>query len=135
GQNPIAKTPVPPAVPGATPNSVAAAPKPNAHGQAVKPASPTIAAKVPPKPNVVNNARPPGNNQPRVLNAPRRQPTPAASRPMPTRQVVAQAPKPRAQPKPQPQPKVAQQQVRKPPPPRKPPERKKCGAPGLPACH
>ncbi len=135
GQNQIAKTPAPQAAPAAKPNAVATAPKPNVHVQAVKPAAPTFAAKPPVKPNVVNNARPPVSNQPRIATAPPRQVNPAASQPRP----VPPAPKMQAQPKPQPQPqpKIVQQQVRKPPPPppQKPPEKKKCGAAGLPACH
>ncbi len=147
GQNQIAKTPQPQAAPGAKPNAVVAAPKPNAHVQAMKPAAPTFAANPPVKPNVVNNARPPVNNQPRIAAAPPRQVNPAASQPRPAPHEAVQArppaPKMQAQPRPQPQPqpKIAQPQPKamqpqvKAPPPQKPPEKKMCGAPGLPACH
>lgn len=133
GRNQIAKTPAPQVAPTAKQNSVAAAPKPNAHGQTIKPATRAVAAGAPAKPKAVNN------NQPHVAAAPPRRANPVASQPRPVPHAVAQArapaPKPQAQPRPQPQPKVAQQ-VRKPPPaPQKPPEKKKCGAPGLPACH
>lgn len=133
GQNQVAKTPAVHVAPNAKQNSVAAAPKPNAHGQTIKPATPAVVARAPAKPKAVNN------NQPHVASAPPRRVNPVASQPRPaphaTAQARAPAPKPQAQPKPQPQPKVAQQ-VRKPPPaPQKPPEKKKCGAPGLPACH
>lgn len=133
GQNQIAKTPAPQVAPNAKQNSVAVAPKPNAHGQTVKPAMPAVAARAPAKPRAVNN------NQPHIAAAPPRHVNPVASQPKPAPHVVAQArapaPKPQVQPRPQPQPKVAQQVKRPPPPPQKPPEKKKCGAPGLPACH
>lgn len=134
GQNPVAKTPAPQVAPNVKQNSVAAAPKPNAHGQTVKPATPAVAARAPAKPRAVNNI------QPHVAAAPPpRHVNPVAAQPRPAPHVVAQArppaPKPQAQPRPQPQPKVAQQVKRPPPPPQKPPEKKKCGAPGLPACH
>ncbi|PST18931.1 peptidase C14 caspase catalytic subunit p20 [Rhizobium sp. JAB6] len=144
GQNQIAKTPAPHSAPITKPNAIAAAPKPNAHVQAMKPAAPALAAKPPVKPNVVNNARPPVNNQPRVVTAPPRQVNPAASQPRPAPHEAVQArppaPAPKAQaqprPQPQPQPKIAQPQVKAPPPaPQKPPAKKNCGAPGLPACH
>lgn len=133
GQNQIAKTPTQQITPAAKQNAVAVAPKPNARGQTVKPAIPAVAAKAPAKPRAVNN------NQPHIAAAPPRHVNPVASQPKPAPHVVAQArapaPKPQAQPRPQPQPKVVQQVKRPPPAPQKPPEKKKCGAPGLPACH
>lgn len=133
GQSQVAKTPAPQVAPTTKQNSVSAAPKPNAHGQTVKPAAPAVVARAPAKPKAVNN------NQPHVAAAPPRHVNPAASQPRPVPHAVAQArtpaPKPQAQPRPQPQPKVAQQVRRPPPAPQKPPEKKKCGAPGLPACH
>ncbi|MFS8051248.1 caspase family protein [Rhizobium sp. BR 317] len=156
GQNQVAKTPAPQAAPSVKQNSVAAAPKPNAHGQPVNPATPPVVAKVPPKPNAVVNRQPQVGNQPHVAAAPPRHVNPPAAQPKPAPHVAVQqqapAPKPQAQPRPQPQPRVVQQQApapkpqaqpraqpqpqaKKPPPaPQKPPEKKKCGAPGLPAC-
>lgn len=133
GQSQVAKTPAQQTAPTTKSNSAVAAPKPSAHGQTAKPATPVVAARAPAKPKAVNN------NQPHFASAPPRHVNPVASQPKPVPHVVAQArapaPKPQAQPRPQPQPKVAQQ-IRKPPPaPQKPPEKKKCGAPGLPACH
>ncbi|WP_267550722.1 caspase family protein [Rhizobium rhizogenes] len=135
GQGQVAKTPPQQAAPTAKQNPVAAAPKPNAHGQAAKPAAaPAVANRAPAKPKAANN------NQPHIAAAPPpRHVNPVAAQPRPAPHAVAQArapaPKPQAQPKPQPQPKVVQQVKRPPPPPQKPPEKKKCGAPGLPACH
>jgi len=133
GPNQVAKTPAPQVAPNAKQNSVATGPKPNAHGQTIKPAAPAIAAKAPAKPKPVNT------NQPHVAAAPPQRVNPVASQPKPaphaTAQARAPAPKPQAQPRPQPQPKAAQQVKRPPPAPPKPPEKKKCGAPGLPACH
>ncbi|MBN8951672.1 caspase domain-containing protein [Rhizobium sp. 60-20] len=134
GQNQIAKTPAPQAAPGGKPNPVAAAPKPNAHGQPMKPATPPAAvARAPVKPPAA------AKSQPHVAAAPPRRAPAAVSQPKPAPHVVEQArapaPKPQAQPRPQPQPKVEQQARRQPPPPPKPQEKRKCGAPGLPACH
>jgi uncharacterized caspase-like protein len=128
-----AKIASPQVAPNTKQNSVAAVPKPNAHGQAVKPATPAVAAKAPAKPKAVNN------NQPHVATAPPQHANPVASQPKPAPHAVAQAkappaPKPQAQPKPQPQPK-APQQAKSAPPPKKPPAKKTCGGPDLPACH
>jgi uncharacterized caspase-like protein len=102
-------------------NPVSAA-KPAAHAQAAKTAAPAAVTGAPAKPKVA--AAPPRHAAPRP--APQAKPAPAR----------APAAKPQAQPKPQPQPKIVQQAKRPPQahPPQKPPV-KKCGAPGLPACH
>ncbi|WFU10672.1 caspase family protein [Rhizobium sp. CB3090] len=164
GQNPIARTPAPQAAPivkpnaapSVKPNSAVAAPKPNAPGQPVKPkavpqvsnqphiaatpqrhVNPSVAQPKPPVaqpkpvPHVAAQPRAPA---PKVQAQPRPQPQP---QPRVMQQRPPPAPKPQAQPRPQPQPqpKVMQQQAKRPPPaPQKPPEKKKCGAPGLPAC-
>jgi len=118
-QDQVAKTPAPQAAPSGKQNSVAAAPKPNAHG----PAAPAIAARTPAKPKVVTNNQPRVNGRPHVAAAPPRQASPAAPRPKPVLHVVAQAKAPA--PKPQSQPKVVQRQMKRPPPLRKPPEKKR----------
>ena len=131
-QNQIAKTPAQQTAPSGKPKTVAVAPKPSAH-------APAVAARTPAKPKAISNNQPRISSQPHVAAAPPRRanPTPAQPRPLPhvVAQARAPAPKPQAQPRPQPQPKVVQQQVKRLPPPQKPPEKKKCGAPGLPACH
>ncbi|AYG59261.1 caspase family protein [Rhizobium jaguaris] len=105
GQNQIAKTPAPQAAPGVQPNAAAAAPKPNVRNQTVKPATPPVVAKVPPKPKAV---QPQVSSQPPVAAAPPRHVNPPpAAQPKPAPRVAAQpkapAPKPQAQPRPQPQ--------------------------------
>lgn len=99
-------------------NPVSAA-KPAAHAQAAKAAAPAAVTGAPAKPKVV------------AATPPRHAAAPHVATP-----VRAQAAKPQAQPRPQPQPRAVQQAKRPPQahPPQKPPV-KKCGAPGLPACH
>lgn len=131
--SPAAKIAPPQAAPNAKQTSVVAAPKPDAHGQAAKPAVPAVPAKAPAKPKAVNN------NQPHVATAPPSRANPVASQPKPAPHAVAQAktppaPRPAAQPKPQPQPKTPPQ-AKSAPPPKKPPAKKTCGGPELPACH
>ncbi len=120
----------PPAQAQAKPNVAATGPKAAARAQATKPATPAIAAKAPVTPKVSNNSRPRVNNQPRVAAQPPRQANPAAAQPRPMPHVAVQAKAPA-----RPQPKIVQPHAKAPPAARKPPERKKCGAPGLPACH
>lgn len=131
--SPAAKTAPPQVAPNTKQNSVVAAPKPNARGQAAKPVAPAVVAKVPAKPKAVNN------NQPHVATAPPPHSNPVASQPKPAPHAVAQAkappaPRPQAQPKPQPQPK-APQQAKTASPAKKAPAKKTCGGPELPACH
>ena len=112
--------------------------KPAAHAPPAKSGTPAPVAAASAKPKVV--AAPPRHAPPKA--APQAKPAPQVARraaPPPHVAAPARAPaaKPQAQPKPQPQPRAAPQAKRPPPqahPPQKPPA-KKCGAPGLPACH
>lgn len=111
--------------------------KPATHAQAAKAAAPAAIAGAPAKPKVIA-AAPPRHAAPRPAPQAKASPQMARQAPAPHVAAPARAPtaKPQAQPKPQPQPKIVQQAKRPPQahPPQKPPV-KKCGAPGLPACH
>ncbi|MEZ2219458.1 caspase family protein [Rhizobium sp. RCC_161_2] len=120
-----AKKPLPSQPPANSVQNPVSAAKPAAHAQAAKATAPAAVTGAPAKPKVVA-AAPPRHAVPR----PAAQAKPA---PQMARQAAA---KPQAQPRPQPQPRAVQQAKRPPQahPPQKPPV-KKCGAPGLPACH
>ncbi|MEZ2126299.1 MULTISPECIES: caspase family protein [unclassified Sinorhizobium] len=147
GQSQIAKTPAPTAAPNAQPREGVAAPKPDAHGLPTKPAAPAIIDNTPAKPSVPNSSEPQLGNLHHVVPPPSREVAPPPSLPRePHVAAPAQAPalkpqpepkmqvepKPQAEPKPQPQPKpaIVEPQAKRPPA----AEKKKCGAPDLPAC-
>lgn len=122
--------------------SAATGSKQPANGQVANPSAASVVAKAPSRP-VVNASQPSHS----ASAAPRRMNVVAASRQKPAPQAVHQANPPRMamqakapitkpQAQPRPQPKVVQQ-VKRPPQAvaQKPPAKKKCGAPGLPACH
>ncbi|MFW8607880.1 caspase family protein [Rhizobium beringeri] len=153
GQSQIAKPPAPTTAPNAKPRGGGAAAKPDAYGLPTKPTAPAIMDNTPAKSSVANNSEPRLGNPRHVVPPPSREvaPPPALPRephvaapaqvPPPKPQVEpkiqaeskAQAePKPQAEPKlrPQPKPATVEQQAKRPPA----AEKKKCGAPDLPAC-
>lgn len=139
GQGNVTGTPAPAAVPNAKLKADVAPPAPEAHGQAAKPATPVMNDKRPAKSGIPDNGEPRLGHQGHVVPPPFHEAAPPPSLPKEPHVAApahAPAPKPEAEPKPRPQappqpkPMVGEQQSKKP----QAAERKKCGAPDLPAC-